>query len=464
MQLTFCGAAGEVTGSCYWIQGNWGQGLIDCGMFQGGMRADLKNRAPFPFNPRQLDFVILTHAHLDHSGLLPKLAAEGFRGDIYCTMATADLLGVLLPDSAHIQEKDAEWRIKHHRGRMRPTTAALYDAAAAEQALKLLRPQHYHQPFAPVEGLQVTYRDAGHILGSAFVELQYHTPSGPRTLVASGDVGQPSRPIVKDPEFPTHADYLLIESTYGNRLHKGMAETLDELTEAINITRRYGGNVVIPAFAVGRTQDMLYLLGQLTAEGRIDDDWQIYVDSPMATKATDITLHHFEDLDAETRLALSHNGHQFLKRVHFTETVEDSMAINKIPGGAIILSASGMCDAGRIRHHLRWQLPHRKNSVVIVGFQAMASLGRRLVDSAKKVRLFGREVEVAARVFTIGGLSAHADQAALMNWASHLQTPPRKTWVVHGEAQASASFRDLLGAKWPNVAVAEAGATCDLSD
>jgi len=449
MKLTFLGAAGEVTGSCFLVEAPGLRFLVDCGMFQGGREADAKNAQPFAFDPRALDFVLITHAHIDHSGLLPRLAAEGFRGPIYATEATADLLEVMLLDAAHIQEKEAEWR---ERGRRRREAAEppLYTVIEAQACLAQLKPVAYDAEVAPHPSVRCRFRDAGHILGSAIVEARVTAGGHTRRLVFSGDLGQPGRPIVRDPTPVAEADVLVVESTYGNRLHKPLDETLDELVAALDETivkRR--GNVVIPAFAVGRTQDLLYLLADLHRSHRLPPV-QVYVDSPMATKATAITIRHADILDAPTRAQLDWlRTNPAQPRFSFVQDVEESMALDRVRHGAVIIAASGMCDGGRIRHHLAANLPRPESSIVFTGFQAQGTLGRRIVDGAREVRIFGEDIPVRARVHTIGGLSAHADQAALLGWLRKFRAPPRQTFVVHGEAATADLFaqtvREQLG-------------------
>ena len=449
MKLTFLGAAGEVTGSCFLVEAPGLRFLVDCGMFQGGREADAKNAQPFAFDPRALDFVLITHAHIDHSGLLPRLAAEGFRGPIYATEATADLLEVMLLDAAHIQEKEAEWRERGRRRREAPAPP-LYTVIEAQACLAQLKPVAYDAEVAPHPSVRCRFRDAGHILGSAIVEARVTAGGQTRRLVFSGDLGQPGRPIVRDPTPVAEADVLVVESTYGNRLHKPLDETLDEFVAALDETivkRR--GNVVIPAFAVGRTQDLLYLLADLHRSHRLPPV-QVYVDSPMATKATAITIRHADILDAPTRAQLDWlRTNPAQPRFSFVQDVEESMALDRVRHGAVIIAASGMCDGGRIRHHLAANLPRPESSIVFTGFQAQGTLGRRIVDGAREVRIFGEDIPVRARVHTIGGLSAHADQAALLGWLRKFRAPPRQTFVVHGEAATADLFaqtvREQLG-------------------
>ncbi|HNQ03096.1 MAG TPA: MBL fold metallo-hydrolase [Thiobacillaceae bacterium] len=449
MRLTFLGAAREVTGSCYLLEAAGLRGIIDCGMFHGDRNAEAANRMYPGFDPQTLDFVLLTHAHIDHSGLLPRLVAKGFRGPVYCTRATRDLLEVMLPDSAHIQEKEAEWaNCDQHKMRKAHAheRAPLYTVTQAHEALKLLRGVSYDRMVRPHPGVRVCFRDAGHILGSAIVELWLTQDGGETKLVFSGDLGMPARPVVNDPTPIETADVLLVESTYGNRLHKGMEETRDELVHAIGDTLlRKKGNVIIPAFAVGRTQELLFLLMDLVRSRRLPRNLSVFVDSPMANAATEITLKHRGLLDEETvELLRWFRSSPDAPYLRMTESVEDSMALNRISAGAIILSASGMCDAGRIKHHLRHNLPRRESSIVIAGFQAAGTLGRQLVDSVPSVRLFRETVPVRADIYTLGGLSAHADRDALLRWLAHFRVPPRRTFVVHGEEETALGFARLL--------------------
>ena len=450
MKLTFLGAAGEVTGSSYLVETDSSRFLVDCGMFQGGRDTERKNRAGFAFDPRALDFVLLTHAHIDHSGLLPRLAAEGFSGPIYATAATCDLLAVMLRDSAHIQEKEVEWARASQLHRRETDRIPLYTLAQAERALRQLKSVKYDAEIHPQSTVRCRYRDAGHILGSAIVETWISDDGRATKIVFSGDIGQPMRPLVHDPTPIAQADVLLVESTYGNRLHKSLPDTLKELEHAITDTlKRKGGNVIIPAFAVGRTQDLLYLLADLHRQGQLPE-MDIYVDSPMATQATAITLRHAALLDREasTLLAWLQKNHAG-PRIRFVQDVEESIALHRVKSGAVIISASGMCDAGRIKHHLRHNLARPECTVLITGFQAAGTLGRRIVDGAKEVHIFGIPVPVRADVYTIGGLSAHADREGLLGWLGRFGKAPRHTFVVHGERETSeifaAAVRERLG-------------------
>jgi metallo-beta-lactamase family protein len=461
--LTFLGAAGEVTGSSFLVETAGLRFLVDCGMFQG-QESDQKNADALRFDVRAIDFVILTHAHIDHSGLLPLLARRGFRGPIHATPATCDLLGVMLPDSAHIQESSAAWarerprRDPGPRGRQGgrrnadPGDEPLYTLADAQAALRLLERVSYGERHAVAPGVAFTFRDAGHILGSAIVELELGEGAHARRIVFSGDLGQPGRPVLPDPVKVSRADALVIESTYGNRLHRTLADTFDEFATVLTTTLPRG-NVIVPAFAVGRTQEVLHVLADLARAGRVPP-LTVFVDSPLAKAATEITSRYAPILDRETRdLAQWQVAHPERMRLLFTETPEDSMRINGIRAGAVIVAASGMCEAGRVRHHLRHNLPREECAVVFTGFQARGTLGRALVDGAKEVRLFREPVPVRASVHTIGGLSAHADQSGLLGWLEGFQSPPARVFVVHGERETSVAFADVMRERlhWPSI-------------
>ena len=432
MRITFLGAAREVTGSCYWARTGERSFLVDCGMFQGGSDAYRKNRARLAFDAARIEFVLLTHAHIDHSGLLPRLLELGFRGPVYATAATCDLLSVMLPDAAYVQEREEE---------------PLYTVAQAQASLRLLRPVEYDRMVEPAPGLRCRFRDAGHILGSAIIELWSSWQGDTRKVVFSGDIGEAGRPIVNDPATVEEADTLLVESTYGNRRHKSLAATEEELAAIVNeMLRRGRGNIVIPAFAVGRTQELLHILAGLVRRGWIRGRLPVYVDSPLATKATQVTLRHQSIVDRETRelIAWGRKTSAAGLEVRFTESLEESKRLNHVRHGALIISASGMCDAGRIKYHLLHNLPDADSVIVFTGFQAAGTLGRRLVDGARTARILGEEVPVRARIATLGGLSAHADQAGLLTWLRGFTHPPSKTFVVHGEATTAHAFADCI--------------------
>ncbi len=444
MKITFHGAAQEVTGSCTMIEIGKMRFLVDCGMFQGGRESADRNRAPFAFDPRAISFVLLTHAHIDHSGLLPKLWRDGFRGPIYTTSATAELLTIMLRDSAHIQESDAE-RAKRHRNRDRAAAEPVYTMADAEAVLGQLHALNYDEPYSPHDSIRTRLRDAGHILGSAILEIWVKEGTHERKLVFSGDLGQPGRPILRDP-FPIEdADILFVESTYGDRRHKNLGDTIDEFVTVVNETLlAKKGNVIVPAFAVGRTQEIIYYFHHLTREGRFGH-LDLFVDSPMATAVTELTMRHLELFDAQARaLAAWHAAGDGIPNLKFIGSVDESRSLNAIHGGAVIIAASGMCTAGRIKHHLLHNLGRRENAVLITGFQAQGTLGRRLVDGAERVRIFGQDVPVRASIHTLGGFSAHADQAALLDWLGAFKRPPARTFVMHGEPHSSAALANEL--------------------
>lgn len=474
MNITFHGAAQSVTGSCFLVEAHGCRFLIDCGMAQGGREADEHNRQAFAFDASRIDFVVLTHAHIDHSGLLPKLAANGFKGAVYCTLATKDLLEVLLSDSAHIQHMEAERYAKraakhaskdHGDAKRRGhgdgsiwDGQPLYTLAHVARVMELVQAKPYGKQFEPHPSVKLRFQDAGHILGSAIAELWLADGKGHRKkLVASGDLGQPGRVILRDPVTVAEADVLLIESTYGDRLHKNTDDTLNELVEVVTRTAPQG-NVIIPAFAVGRTQELLYHFMQLIEQGRLPPV-EIFVDSPMAVAATEITLKHFSLFDEDAKQLLG-TAKQLKEsaHIHFISDVQDSIKLNRIKNGAVIISASGMCDAGRVLHHLHNNLSRPECAVVICGFQAEGSLGRRLVDGVKQVRMFGDDVNVRASVHTLGGFSAHADQKALLDWAGAFSPAPAQTFVVHGEIEAAHALARQLKEQFAfNVQVPELG-------
>ena len=450
MKIRFLGAARTVTGSCHMIEAGGARFCIDCGMHQGNRAIEERNRNLAPYRPESLDFVILTHAHMDHAGLLPALAANGFKGPIYCTTATADLLGVMLEDSAHIQEMEAEREAKKYRRRgLKHPPAPLYIVDDARAAARLLRPMDYHAPFEPAPGVRAVLHDAGHILGSGSVRLEVEEGGASTSLIFSGDIGRPDALIVRDPETPPPADYVFMESTYGDRNHKNEGESEAELAAAIAWAHAHGEKVIIPAFAVERSQEVLYCLLNVWRGGGLPDDMPIFLDSPLAIRATEIFTRHGELFDEAAR-ALYHDADAaaFMARVRYTLSAQESMRINALDGPAIVISASGMCNAGRIRHHLRHNLWRPGASVVFVGYQAQGTPGRRLVEKAASLRLFGEEVASAARIFTINGFSGHAGQSQLLDWLAPLGGEPAgrrpQVVLVHGEPRAQAALGALI--------------------
>jgi len=460
MRISFLGGAGEVTGSCTLVEAGDARFLVDCGMFQGGHDAWAKNLAALDFDLRRLDFVLLTHAHIDHSGLLPRLAALGYRGPIHVTVTTAELLEVMLLDSAHLQEKETEWRSRHSDARRRHVMPPLYNVNQARACLEQLRTIPYETEFHPHPAVSCRFHDAGHILGSAIVDARVHTASGTRRLVFSGDLGQAASGLLPAPARIDGADVLLVESTYGNRLHKTPDETRSELVRAVSGTLDKG-NVIIPAFAVGRTQAVLYALAELARAGSLPP-LRVFIDSPMAEKATLITRRHLERLTPRVReLDRWMRGNPGELELRYTREVEESIALNQIRSGAIIISASGMCDAGRIKHHLRWNLPRSTCAVLITGFQAEGTLGRRLVDGARNVRIFNDDIPVRAQLHTIGGLSAHADRDGLLSWLRGFARAPARTFVVHGERATADGFAEEVKRQlgWTRVEAPQRGET-----
>jgi metallo-beta-lactamase family protein len=443
MRISFLGAAGEVTGSCHLVETDRVRFLMDCGLFQGGAEARARNLAALPFDVRTIDFVLITHAHLDHCGLLPRLVALGYRNPVYCTSATGDLMEIMLRDSAYIHEKEAAWENERRAARKRagPPIEPVYTIAQAEASFALLSRVEYRADATPHPAVRLRFQDAGHILGAAIVELWVQDAGRSTKLVFSGDLGQPGRPVVRDPALIEEADVLLVESTYGNRDHKGWEATVDELADALTETLvKRRGNVIVPAFALGRTQELIALLAQLSAAGRVGA-LNVFVDSPLAQAATRVTLRHADLLDAETRDLLGRLLRGKLPvKVRFTEDVADSKRLNTIRSGAVIIAASGMCDGGRIKHHLEHNLARHKCSVLFTGFQAAGTLGRRIVEGARSVKIFGNPVPVRAKLYTLGGLSAHADRSALLAWLARFRRPPRQVFIVHGELETAQRF------------------------
>jgi metallo-beta-lactamase family protein len=444
MQITFCGAAGTVTGSSYLVETRSGKFLVDCGMFQGSKEIRQLNHHEFIFNPGALDFVLLTHAHIDHSGLIPKLCKAGFKKGIYATKATVDLCGIVLPDSGHIQEMEIEWRNRKHQRAGVPLEEPLYTAAEALQCLKQFKAKQYKEEFIPMPGVRVRFFDAGHILGSSIIEVLVTEDGVTTKIVFSGDLGQKDQPIIQDPASVQDADYLLIESTYGNRLHEDQDQKVDLLRKIIIESVNSGGNLVIPAFAVGRTQDLLYYIKGLLRTGKIPRV-PVYIDSPMAVSVTEIYRNNPDCYDAETRqLFAAHESPFEFPNLHFIRSAEESKQLNATAKGAIIISANGMCEAGRILHHLKHNLWRPTSHILFVGYQAEETLGRRLLEGAKVVKIMGEEVNVQARIHSIAGFSAHADQAGLIDWLAGFSKKPRGLFIVHGENIAQKEFADLI--------------------
>jgi len=444
VRITFLGAARMVTGSCYLLEAGGLRVLVDCGMFQG--RDDDLNEEPFPFNPAGLDGVILTHAHIDHSGRLPLLCKQGFRGPIWTHPATAELAAVMLLDSAHIQEADAE-RQNRKAGRAgRAQEPPLYTQADARAAATFFKPIPYGELKALSNRVRVRLQDAGHILGSAIVEVFETGADGRETkLVFSGDIGQPNRPILRDPKVIDSADYLVMESTYGNRVHDSQDTKKDALAEIIRSTISRGGNVIVPAFAVGRTQELLYCFNELVEFGQLPKGLRVVLDSPLAIAATQITAKHAEVFDEEAQKLVRAGDQPFAFRgLITTATAEESKALNLDPRPMVIIAASGMCEAGRVVHHLKHNLWRENATILFVGYQAEGTLGRAILDGAKHVHIHGEDVAVKAHIETLHGFSAHADQTQLLAWAGGFAHPPVRTFLVHGEDEAQGELGRLL--------------------
>jgi metallo-beta-lactamase family protein len=449
-KITFLGAAGTVTGSKYLLEAEGKRLLVDCGLFQGSNELEQRNWNNPPVDPATIDWVVLTHAHIDHTGYTPRLTHLGYRGPFYANAATNELCQLLLPDSAHLQEEDAQYIAKKGYSRHKPPLP-LYTVAESQAALKQFRQIPRAAPFTISPQFSVMPHDAGHILGSSWLELTI-TENGKKILVVfSGDIGRYNQPILKDPEPPSRADYLLCESTYGDRDHP-TGSVADELASVINDTVKRGGVIVIPAFAVDRTQMLMYYLRELVNQKRIPV-LPVYVDSPMAINVTDIYVHHAEDHDSDYIDEEKHGlGDPLnMKLVHLTRTVEDSKRINNVTTPCIIVSASGMATGGRVLHHLAQRLPDPRNTVLLVGYQAQSTKGEALQNGAKFIRLFGQQVPVQAQVVSMGQLSAHAGKSELLRWLSGFTAPPRQTFLVHGEPVALNSLRDAVTAqfKWP---------------
>ena len=443
VRVTCLGGVGTVTGSCYLVESVQGKRvLVDCGLFQGGKRLDDRNWQDWGFDPKQISTLFLTHAHIDHSGKIPKLVKDGFQGQIITSPPTAELCSIMLLDAAHIQEMDAEWQTRRNRRQAHGNVEPLYTTEDAEAALKCLRPVERDQIMEPEPGIKARLRNAGHILGSSILELWIEEDQGSIKVVFSGDLGKKNQLIIREPHEVFDADYLFLESTYGDRLHRTFEASKAELLEAIQYAVSHKEKILIPAFAVERTQEILYILGEFQRDGRLPDI-PIFVDSPLAIKATQIFRKNKSYYDEEAMAIVDQGYDPFaMPNLRFTETTEQSIAINKASGSAIVIAGNGMCTAGRIKHHLKHNLWRDGASLVIVGFQAQGTTGRRIVDGAKHVKIFGENVAVKAKVFTIGGFSAHADQRDLLEWVGHFESKPR-VFLVHGESGAS----EALGGK-----------------
>lgn len=441
--LTFYGGAGTVTGSKYLIRSNGQEVLLDCGLFQGLKRLRLRNWNDPPFDPAKINAVVLSHAHLDHSGYLPRLVKNGFKGNIFCTSGTADLLPIMLLDSAHLQEEEAYIANKIGYSKHKPAFP-LYTVEDAEQTLEYIKPWTYGKPLQVTDEITAIFRRAGHILGSATVEIQIGK-NNPLKLIFSGDLGRWNLPILRDPEMVSEADILLIESTYGNRIHAGNSDK--ELARIINEAAHRKGVLVVPAFAIGRTQHLIWTIRQLEEKNEIPSI-PVFLDSPMALNVTDLYCKHPEDHNLDMKLLMDEKRCPLCcKQFHIIRSSDESRSLNRIVGPAIIISASGMATGGRVLHHLKERLPDSRNTVLLAGYQAAGTRGRSLQDGADKIKMYGAWIPVRAKIEIIDGLSAHADQNEILKWLSGFKRPPKQVYVVHGEPQGAEALANMIHEK-----------------
>jgi metallo-beta-lactamase family protein len=449
MKIKFLGAATSVTGSCYLITTKTHKFIIDCGLFQGNKTIESQNREEFGFDPTDIDFMILSHAHIDHSGRIPLLVKKGFKGKIYCTNATADLVDIMLKDSGYIQEREAEWGNKKAQRLGRPLVDPLYTMEDATKSLKQIEPYLYEQNIQIDNSVKFRFRDAGHILGSAIVEIWVEEDGKVNKLVFSGDLGMKNKPILNNPVFIEEADYLIMEATYGNRKHETIEESLEEFIDIIVKTIKRGGTVVIPSFAVGRTQELIYQLNMYYEHHEefkeILKNIMVYIDSPLAISATEIFRRNAQDFDEETRKhILSGDNPLDFKNLVFVRESRDSKELNFNDEPKIIIASSGMAEAGRIKHHLKHHLWKETSSVVIVGYQAAGTLGRSLVERAEEVFIFGEKIKIKAEVYSLEGFSGHADKDGLFEWISSFKKFPKKVFLVHGEDESKIAFAERI--------------------
>jgi len=449
IKLMFLGAAQNVTGSRHLLQANGTRVLIDCGLYQERqLRA--RNWDRFPIEPASVDAVLLTHAHLDHCGLLPKLVREGFNGKIYCTTATAEIARIILLDSAKIQEEDAEFKRRRHEreGRKGPyPEVPLYTVEDAEACFPLFSHVEYRKSVELGNGVEATFYDAGHVLGSSIIRAKVRQDGEDRIILFSGDIGRPDRPIVCDPTVFGYADYVLIESTYGDRVHEDTKDVKKSICEVINSTRKTGGNIIVPSFALERSQEVLYYINELRLANKIPK-LRIFLDSPMASRLTKVFQHHPELFDKQmTEFVKQHKSPFQLPGLKMAGTADESKAINNIKGTIMVIAGSGMCTGGRVKYHLVNNISQPNNTIMFVGYQAVGTLGRSIVDGAKEVRILGEKRSVRAKIVRIHGFSAHADRNELLEWLRELEAAPRAVFVVHGEAKSARSFGDYVGEK-----------------
>lgn len=449
MKIQFCGAATGVTGSCHLISTEHHKILLDCGQFQGGKAMDAMNHEAFPFDPAAVDYLVLSHAHIDHCGRIPLLVKRGFKGAIYCTDATADLLEVMLKDSGYIHEKEAEWKNRKNERAGRPLVEPLYTCNDAMESLKFVKPVLYDQLIELNPEMRLVFNDAGHILGSAITELWITESDNVSKIVFSGDLGVMDRPILRDPTIIKKADYVIMETTYGNRLHPQNAMDVKTLLEIVLKTAKRGGTTVIPSFAVGRTQELIYEFNHFYNNHeeyhKELENLMVYVDSPMATTATEVFRNNAQVFDEEMKETITKGDNPLdFKNLKFTRSSEESMFLNTDRQPKVIISASGMCEAGRIRHHLKHNLWDSRCSIIFVGYQAEGTLGRLLVQGAKTVTLFGEEIKVNAEIYNLEGFSGHADRDGLLEWLGGFQKEPKQIFLVHGEQESKEAFAETV--------------------
>ena len=453
MKLTFLGAARTVTGSCHMIETRNSRILVDCGMFQGRSKEEAMNEQLLPVKPSQIDYVLLTHAHIDHSGRIPWLYVNEFKGEVIAVKAAIDLCRLLLPDSGHIQEFEAEWKNRKRMRAGREPVKPLYTLLQAQESLRLFRGVEYEEMVQLTQDIRVRYRNSGHMLGAAFIEIWVQENGKEVKLVFTGDIGKKNIPIIKDPVYIDEADYLVMESTYGDRLHnKNLSQTEIFLDIALE-TLRKDGNVIIPSFAVGRTQEIIYdinkNLSQFGDKYKELLKYPVFIDSPLAINATEVYRQNLDLYDEEARKYIENGDNPLdFPNLHFSRTAEESRALNEIKGGCIIISASGMCEAGRIKHHLKHNLWREECTILFVGYQAEGTLGRKLLDGAGKAYIFGEEISVNARIEMIDGYSGHADYLELLEWMGKLQAIPKRVFLVHGEEGAINAFSERIRDKF----------------
>lgn len=449
MKIRFMGATTSVTGSCHLITTDNHKFLLDCGLFQGNKETEALNTAEFDFDPSEIEFLVLSHAHIDHSGRIPLLVKRGFKGKIYCTDATADLLVVMLKDSASIQERETEWKNRKNQRSGKPLVEPLYTMKDAEEALKHVVPVMYDQLLELDESVRIVFNDAGHILGSAIVELFITENDDVSKIVYSGDIGMRGRPILRDPTYIKKADYVIMEATYGNRIHENNSDSIERLIDIVLKTIRRGGNVIIPSFAVGRTQELIFEFNRFYEEhSEYKDelkDVKVYVDSPMAISATEVFRKNAQVFDDKTRDYILRGDHPLdFPNLIFSKTANESVSLNTNPNPKVIISSSGMCEAGRIKHHLKHNLWNPKSSIVFVGYQAKGTLGHSILKGDKRVTIFGEKIKIEAEIHNLEGFSGHADQNGLIQWLGGFKEQPKKIFIVHGEEDSKYDFSEKV--------------------